>query len=142
MNTRKGRGQGDILHTIQRVRGYLPDEWAYVAGKDPEFWDIYNALYEKALSDGKALSAKTRELITIGVLSYRELEQGVTNHAKRALRLGATRQELLEAVETVTVSGGSPALRAGLKGLMMLEEEEKKEKNLRRSGTRKDQRRR
>ena len=114
----------EIMQRIRRVRGYLPDEWAYVAERDPEFWDIYNALYEKVLSDGKALPAKTRELIAIGVLSYRELEQGVYNHAKRALRLGATRQELLEAVETVTVPGGSPALRAGLRGLMMLEEEE------------------
>jgi alkylhydroperoxidase/carboxymuconolactone decarboxylase family protein YurZ len=125
MKTGKEEGKDNIMQRIQRVRGYLPDEWAYIAGKDPDFWDTYNALYEKVLSDGKALPAKTRELIAIGVLSYRELEQGVCNHAKRALRLGATKQELLEAVETVTVPGGSPALRAGLRGLMMLEEEEK-----------------
>jgi alkylhydroperoxidase/carboxymuconolactone decarboxylase family protein YurZ len=125
MKTGKEKGKDNIMQRIQRVRGYLPDEWAYIAGKDPDFWDTYNALYEKVLSDGKALPAKTRELIAIGVLSYRELEQGVCNHAKRALRLGATKQELLEAVETVTVPGGSPALRAGLRGLMMMEEEEK-----------------
>jgi alkylhydroperoxidase/carboxymuconolactone decarboxylase family protein YurZ len=126
MKTGKDKGKDNIMQRIQRVRGYLPDEWAYIAEKDPDFWDTYNALYEKVLSDGKALPAKTRELIAIGVLSYRELEQGVCNHAKRALRLGATKQELLEAVETVTVPGGSPALRAGLRGLMMMEEEEKK----------------
>jgi alkylhydroperoxidase/carboxymuconolactone decarboxylase family protein YurZ len=125
MDHEKREEEKEIMQRIRRVRGYLPDEWAYVAERDPEFWDIYNALYEKALSDGKALPAKTRELIAIGVLSYRELEQGVYNHAKRALRLGATRQELLEAVETVTVPGGSPALRAGLRGLMMVEEEER-----------------
>ena len=125
MKTGKEKGKDNIMQRIQRVRGYLPDEWAYIAEKDPDFWDTYNALYEKALSDGKALPAKIRELIVIGVLSYRELEQGVCNHAKRALRLGATKQELLEAVETVTVPGGSPALRAGLRGLMMMEEEEK-----------------
>jgi alkylhydroperoxidase/carboxymuconolactone decarboxylase family protein YurZ len=126
MKTGKDKGKDNIMQRIQRVRGYLPDEWAYIAEKDPDFWDTYNALYEKVLSDGKALPAKIRELIAIGVLSYRELEQGVCNHAKRALRLGATKQELLEAVETVTVPGGSPALRAGLRGLMMMEEEEKK----------------
>ncbi len=125
MKTEKVEGKKNILKTIERVRGYLPEEWAYVAERDPDFWDTYNALYEKVLSDGKVLPAKTRELIAIGVLAYRELEQGVYNHAKRALRLGATKQELLEAVETVTVPGGSPALRAGLRGLMMIEEEEK-----------------
>jgi alkylhydroperoxidase/carboxymuconolactone decarboxylase family protein YurZ len=125
MDHEKREEEKQIMQRIRRVRGYLPDEWAYVAERDPEFWDIYNALYEKVLSDGKALPAKTRELIAIGVLSYRELEQGVYNHAKRALRLGATWQELLETVETVTVPGGSPALRAGLRGLMMVEEEER-----------------
>jgi alkylhydroperoxidase/carboxymuconolactone decarboxylase family protein YurZ len=125
MDHEKREEEKQIMQRIRRVRGYLPDEWAYVAERDPEFWDIYNALYEKVLSDGKALPAKTRELIAIGVLSYRELEQGVYNHAKRALRLGATKQELLETVETVTVPGGSPALRAGLRGLMMVEEEER-----------------
>jgi AhpD family alkylhydroperoxidase len=120
-----GKEEGNIMDRIQRVRGYLPDEWAYVAERDPDFWDTYNPLYEKALSDGKALPAKTREFIAIGVLAYIGLEQGVCRHAQRALRLGATKQELLEAVETVTVPGGSPALRAGLRGLMMMEEQEK-----------------
>ena len=126
MKTGKEEGKENALKSIQRVRGYLPEEWAYLAEKDPDFWDAYNTLYEKVIVDGKALPAKIKELIVIGVLSYREVEQGVCNHAKRALRLGATRQELLEAVETVLVPGGSPALRAGLKGLMMMEEEEKK----------------
>jgi len=116
------------MRRIERERGCIPGEWAYIAGKDPDFWDAYNALYEKALTDGKALPAKTKELIVIGILAYREFEEGVCKHAERALRLGATRQELLEAVETVTVPGGSPALRAGIAGLVMLEEKEEKER--------------
>jgi alkylhydroperoxidase/carboxymuconolactone decarboxylase family protein YurZ len=126
MGVKKERGKDDIMQRIERERGCIPGEWAYIAGKDPEFWDVYNALYEKSLTDGKALPAKTKELIVIGVLAYREFEEGVCKHAERALRLGATRQELLETVETVTIPGGAPSLRAGLAGLMMMEERERK----------------
>jgi alkylhydroperoxidase/carboxymuconolactone decarboxylase family protein YurZ len=125
MSAKKAKGDDDIMQRIKRERGFIPAEWAYLAGKDPEFWDAYNALYEKTLTDGKALSAKIKEFITMGVLAYREFDVGVCKHAERAQRLGATKQELIEAVETVTVSGGSPALRAGIAGLILLEEKEK-----------------
>jgi len=125
MTSRKNSGKKNILSRLKKERGYLPAEWAYLAERDPEFMDAYNGLYEKAMTDGKALSAKTKELITIGLLAYRGFEQGVLNHAKRALRLGATMEELVEAVETVIIAGGSPALRTGLMGLMMMEEEQK-----------------
>jgi len=123
----KEKGKNDIMRRIERERGFIPEEWAYIAGKDPDFWDTYNALYEKALTDGKELPAKIKELIVIGIMAYKNFEVGVCKHAERALRLGATRQELLEAVETVTIPGGSPALRAGLAGLIMMEEKEKNE---------------
>ena len=121
----KEKGKDDIMQRIERERGFIPGEWAYIAEKDPEFWDTYNALYEKTLTDGKALPAKTKELIVMGIMAYKNFELGVCKHAERALRLGATRQELLEAVETIIIPGGSPALRAGIAGLMMMEERER-----------------
>ena len=125
MGIKKEKGKDDIMQRIERERGFIPGEWAYIAEKDPEFWDTYNALYEKTLTDGKALPAKTKELIVMGIMAYKNFELGVCKHAERALRLGATRQELLEAVETIIIPGGSPALRAGIAGLMMMEERER-----------------
>jgi AhpD family alkylhydroperoxidase len=113
-----------LLERMQKDRGYVLPPWEFAVNEDVDFMEAYNNLYTKALTDGKALPAKTRELIVIALLAYRGLENEVYTHAKRALRLGATRQELLEAIETVVVPGGAPALAAGLRALMRIEKDQ------------------
>jgi AhpD family alkylhydroperoxidase len=113
-----------VLEEIEKERGYVLPEWVFAAEKDPNFMECYNNLYNMALTDGKALKAKTRELIAIALLAYRGLDNAVYAHAKRALRLGATKQELLEAIETSIIPGGAPTFSCGLKALIRIEEEE------------------
>ena len=116
----------NLIAVMKKERGYMPAQWAYMAEKDVDFMEAYNNLYNKALTDGKALSAKTREFVAIGILAYRGLTDGVYNHVKRALQLGATKQELLEAIETLLVPGGAPAFGTGLRAFMQIEEKEKR----------------
>ena len=118
----------EFIETMRRERGYLPPSYPYIAAKDIEFLEAYDNLYKQALSDGKALSAKVREFVAIGILAYRGNDAACYNHVKRALRLGATKQEVLEAIEATIVPGGTPTFGAGLRALMRVEEEEKKEK--------------
>jgi alkylhydroperoxidase/carboxymuconolactone decarboxylase family protein YurZ len=118
----------EIAEAMSRERGYMPEAWAYMAEKDLDFIEAYNNLYLRALTDGKALPIKTRELIAMALLAYRGLTEAVFEHGKRALKHGATKQELLEAIETTLIPGGAPTFGTGLKALMMIEEAEKKEK--------------
>lgn len=118
----------DIIEEIKKERGYLPASWVYLAGKDIEFMEAYNTLYNKALTDGKALPVKTKELIAIALLAYRGSVDDVYEHGKRALKHGATMQELLEAIEILVIPGGAPTLGTGLRGLLKIEEERKNEK--------------
>jgi len=118
----------DLIEAMSRERGYMPAPWAYMAEKDLDFIEAYNNLYERGLTAGKALPIKTREFISMAILAYRGLDDAVYEHAKRALRHGATKQELLEAVETMIVPGGAPTFGTGLRALMRIEEDEKKEK--------------
>ena len=120
-----GKKKQNLLEDIEKERGRLPEQWAYIAEKDTEFMEAYNRLYNLGLTDGKALPAKTRELIVIGILAFRGRGDGVYQHCKRALRLGATKQELLEAIETSIVPGGAPTFGEGLRALMRIEKEEK-----------------
>ena len=115
----------DLTNAMRKERGDMNPEWAYLVERDVDFMETYNKLYEKALTGGRALPAKTKELITIGILAFRGLHDAVYVHAKRALELGATKQELMEAIETTIISGGAPTLRSGLRALVRLEEEEK-----------------
>jgi len=116
-----------LIDKMQKARGYMLPPWVYLTEKDPDFMEAYNTLYERGLTDGKALPAKVREFIAIGILAYRGLEDAVYLHCRRALRLGASPQELLEAVESAMVPGGGPTLAIGLRALVRIEEEEKKE---------------
>ena len=118
----------DLIEAMKKERGYIPAQWEYLAKKDVDFMEAYNNLYNRGLTDGKALPAKTRELIAIVLLAYRGLDSAVYEHARRALRLGATKEELLEAIETSIIPGGAPTFAVGLGALMRIEEEDKKAK--------------
>jgi alkylhydroperoxidase/carboxymuconolactone decarboxylase family protein YurZ len=125
VNEKSERRKQNLIEEIERERGRLPAHWAYLAEKDIDYMEAYNTLYTKGLTDGKVLPAKTRELIAIALLAFRGLENAVYEHCKRALRLGATKQELLEAMETSIIPGGAPTLSTGLRALMRIEEDEK-----------------
>jgi alkylhydroperoxidase/carboxymuconolactone decarboxylase family protein YurZ len=99
-----------------------------VATVDPDFMEAYNNLYNNGLRSGKALLVKYRELAAIAILAYRTREDGVYEHRKRALRHGATHQELLEAIETTIIPGGGPTFDSGIRALMRIMEEEKAQK--------------
>ena len=116
-----------FIEAMKKERGYLPDHYAYLAQKDIDFMEAYDNLYQSALKDGKALPAKYRELVCIGVLAFRRLDDAVVSHIKRALRLGASKQEIMEAIETTIIPGGAPTFGCGLAALMKVEEDEKRE---------------
>ncbi len=118
----------DLLAAMEKERGYMLPPWKFLAEEDIGFMDAYNQLYDRALTDGKALPAKYREFIAIGILAYRGQGDAVYLHSKRALRLGATRQELLEAIEAAMIPGGTPTLALGLRALAKIAEEEKDKK--------------
>lgn len=118
----------ELIEKMEKERGYLQAGWRYLATKDVDFMEAYNNLYGLGLNAGEALPVKVRELIAIGILAFRGSEGSVYEHMKRALKHGATKQELMETLETAMIPGGAPTLGTGLKALMKIEEEEAKGK--------------
>ena len=116
-----------LLEKMKKERGYVLPPLEYAVRQDVGFMEAYDALYKRVLMDGKALPAKTREFIAIALLAYRGHDHAVYEHAKRAMRLGASRQELLEAIETSILAGGAPAFATGLKALMRIDKEEQQD---------------
>ena len=117
----------DYLEAARKERGYMPASIAYTATRDIDFIEAYDKLYSASLNDGKAFPAKYKELVVAGILAFRGFDPAVHEHLKRAIRLGATKQEVLEAMEATLVPGGWPTVGAGIRALMKIEEEEKKE---------------
>ena len=68
------------------------------------------------------MSAKVREFVAIALLAFRGAEKaGLVAHMKRAIRLGATKEELFEVLETCLVPGGAPTFHRGLSALLEVE---------------------
>ena len=95
--------------------------WEWVAREDPEYVRARQPLSELSIGEGKELSVKYREMVIIGILAFRGRDEGIVAHMRRAVEHGATRRELLEAVQAAAVPGGGPTLSSGVQGLMALE---------------------
>lgn len=115
-----------VAKRLAKTRGYSYPEWEYLAEKDPVFLDAYNRLsglsllHEGFPTKGKQLPAKYRELVAIAAMIGQSRMWGVKPHMERALRLGCTEQELLEALETALTPVGSPPFRQAINILMQV----------------------
>ncbi len=99
--------------------GYAFTDW--LAREDPEFMKARAPLSTLSFGEGKELSIKHKEMVIIGILAFRGREDGVVAHMRRAVAHGATKRELLEAVQAAAVPGGGPTLSTGVQALIELE---------------------
>jgi alkylhydroperoxidase/carboxymuconolactone decarboxylase family protein YurZ len=108
-----------LIARMKQARGYIYPEWEFAARQDPDFVETYNRIYEQGLGEGRHVSAKVREFVAIALLAFRGAEKaGLVAHMQRAIRLGATREELFEVLETCLVPGGAPTFHRGLSALL------------------------
>ena len=124
--TREERVQRIITSMTEARGGEMYEEWAWAAEQDPDFVEIYanftNALRGNTIE--RQIPTKYHELFYIVVLANRGFYWTLTSHMRRALAQGATKQEILEALELAVTPGGAPVMHLGLRALMDLEEEE------------------
>jgi alkylhydroperoxidase/carboxymuconolactone decarboxylase family protein YurZ len=97
--------------------------WDWVAQEDPEYVAARQPLSKLSVGEGKELSVKHREMVIIGILCFRGRQEGVVAHMRRAIQHGATKRELLEAIQSAAVPGGGPTFSTGAQALMQLDRE-------------------
>jgi alkylhydroperoxidase/carboxymuconolactone decarboxylase family protein YurZ len=119
MKARRGAGKS----VVKSASPYGYPWAAWLAREDPEYAAARAPLSALSVGEGQALSVRHREMVIIGILAFRGREDGVVTHMRRAVEHGATKRELLEAVQAAAVPGGGPTLSAGVKALMQLEAE-------------------
>lgn len=108
-----------LIARMKAARGYIYPEWELAARTDPAFTEAYNHIYELALGEGKHVSAKVREFVAIALLAFRGADrETLVAHMQRAIRLGATKDELFEVLEATMVPGGAPTFHRGLNALL------------------------
>lgn len=99
--------------------GYAFTDW--LAKEDPEYVRARQPLSALSFGEGKELAIKHREMVIVGILAFRGRQDGVVAHMRRAIQHGATKRELLEAIQSAAVPGGGPTLSTGVQALMELE---------------------
>ena len=105
-------------------KGNLHRVFEYLDGVDREFLQAYNELavlnfnYAEG-AKGRALTAKVKELIAVALLAS---VRGDTTreHIQRAMALGASKREVVEALEMSMHITGAPSLEFGVTHLMAL----------------------
>src|ERR671916_2813411 len=77
----------------------------------PEIEDAFRAFSQKVFADG-ALPAKTKQLIAVAVAHVTQCPYCIKGHTRAALRQGAAREELMEAIWVAAEmrAGGAYAL--------------------------------
>ncbi len=112
----------ELIARMKAARGYIYPEWELAAKMDPDFTEAYNRIYELGLGEGQHVSAKVREFVAIALLAFRGADRdGLVAHMRRAIRLGATKEELFEILEATLVPGGAPTFHRGLNALLDIE---------------------
>lgn len=71
-----------------------------------------SGLHSVVVKDG-ALSARTKELMMVAIAVALRCEYCLWKHVPEAVKLGATREEIMEAVSTAIVMAGGPAVAYG-----------------------------
>src|SRR3990170_4692380 len=89
-----------------------------IAKLDPEYFEKLKGIYvDGTFGREGALPRKTKALIMVGITCALNRPRGVKLHSERALTLGATPREVLEAVEVAAIPGGMPGLWLGVETL-------------------------
>ncbi|WP_026381747.1 carboxymuconolactone decarboxylase family protein [Afifella pfennigii] len=81
-------------------------------GAAPDIMSAFGALGQ-AVGEDKALSTKTKELISLAIAVAVRCDGCVAYHAKAVLDCGATRAEVAEAIGVAIHMGGGPSVVYG-----------------------------
>lgn len=100
-----------FLAELKAKRGHLLPVHKLMAEVDPGILKEYIELSGDLIfaDEARALDLKTRYLVLVGITTaVRGDPEGIVWSAKRAMQLGATRREVLEAIVLVALPGGVP----------------------------------
>ena len=90
------------------------NHWTILGELDPELNDRITAWRTYLVEDESVLPRKYRELINVAMASILRVEPVILSHAKLAYQHGASKQEILAAVEQAMTMGGFPSFRAAM----------------------------
>jgi alkylhydroperoxidase/carboxymuconolactone decarboxylase family protein YurZ len=129
--TRSARREA-IVRRGEKRRGFVPYWLRFMGEVDIDFLEAYERIYELTAVRKGALPPKFREMIVCAAVAIGGYGPGLKQHVRRAIELGATREEMVEVFQSAYFHTGALTLVQGMIQLIdvlkEMEEEKKKGK--------------
>lgn len=127
----KENAEKAVNELSKKMCGYTPGTLHHIKKYNPELAILIRDMDEIMVTDG-ALDRKTKRLIGLACVAVRMCEDCIYPQAKVAKNYGATKGEIVEALQVAVLTGGVPSWSIAKKGITQLfeewDEEEKAEK--------------
>lgn len=109
------------MSRTEQIRTRRRQAHRQLLGLKSKVYEAFLRMESAVYSDG-ALPKKTKELIAVGISVVIDCESCMEWHITQAARDGASKQEVLEAVEVAMEMGGGPATASARFALEVMDE--------------------
>jgi AhpD family alkylhydroperoxidase len=92
----------DHLDQFKRAAGTM-------AKTMPSLWSAWNQFGQAAMAEG-VLPKRTKELVAIGIAIHSRCTYCIGLHVRSAMRLGISREEIMEVAGVAMLMGGGPSM--------------------------------
>jgi alkylhydroperoxidase/carboxymuconolactone decarboxylase family protein YurZ len=107
-----------IVKRGEQRRGFVPYWLRTMAEVDVDYLEAYERIYElTAVRKGK-LPPKFKEMIVCAAVAIGGYLPGIKDHVRRAIRLGATKEEMVEVFQSASFHTGAHTLVHGMIALI------------------------
>lgn len=104
----------DLLDSVSSSRGYSLPLHEVLAAHDPDVLEGYEQMMRSLYLSDRQLDRKTKEFVYVAVLvALGAAEEHIHAHMEKAVREGATKEEVLEAVELIVPAAGVARANVG-----------------------------
>lgn len=98
---------------------FAPDTLKSIKELNPEFMKNLHIM-DKFMTEDKALDKKTKRLIALACVAVRMCDDCIYPQAKVAKNYGATKEEIIEAIQVAVLTGGVPCWSSAKFGIAKL----------------------
>jgi len=118
----KQNAEKAVAELSKKMCGYTPATLHHIKEHNPDLAVLIKDMDKIVVTDG-ALDKKTKRLIALACVAVRMCEDCIYPQAKVAKNYGATKEQIVEALQVAVLTGGVPTWSVAKKGISRLFEE-------------------
>jgi 4-carboxymuconolactone decarboxylase len=122
MAGKKTQAEKSVKELNRKMCGFTPATLDHIKQHNPDLAVLIGDMDKIVVEDG-ALDRKTKRLIALACVAVRMCEDCIYPQAKVAKNYGATKAEIVEALQVAVLTGGVPTWSVAKKGITKLFEE-------------------